>query len=256
PLQDQAGQADAAAEFEDALAGDVEAVHRLREHAAGRPQLPEQAPLRRRDAGPLAMAVGIGELLGVAEQAQPIAVATDGLLDFTDLVTRHARSRYGAVMLRERARHGRFSPCSPIAHGPLMRPAAGAGKLQPSFNREAAMAGNRLRIAIWGLAAALWLLPLVAMQFTDEVNWTAFDFVFWAGMLLVACTAYEVVSRMSPSRAYRAGVGVAVVTGFLVIWINGAVGMIGDEDNAWNLLFLVALVVGAAGALLSWFRPA
>ena len=118
------------------------------------------------------------------------------------------------------------------------------------------MAGNRLRIAIWGLAAGLWLLPLVVKQFTDELNWTAFDFVFWAGMLLVACTAYEVVSRMSPSRAYRAGVGVAVVTGFLVVWINGAVGMIGDEDNAWNLLFLVALVVGAVGALLSWFRPA
>ncbi|MDG6348103.1 hypothetical protein QAA18_05020 [Luteimonas sp. 8-5] len=118
------------------------------------------------------------------------------------------------------------------------------------------MAGNRLRIAIWGLAAALWLLPLVAMQFTDEVNWTTFDFVFWAGMLLVACAAYEVVSRMSPSRAYRAGVGVAVVTGFLVVWVNGAVGMIGSEENAYNLLFLVALVVGAAGALLSWFRPA
>ncbi len=118
------------------------------------------------------------------------------------------------------------------------------------------MAGNRLRIAIWGLAAALWLLPLLAMQFTDEVNWTAFDFVFWAGMLLVACTAYEVVSRMSPNRAYRAGVGVAVVTGFLVVWVNGAVGMIGDEDNAWNLLFLVALVAGALGALLCWFRPA
>lgn len=118
------------------------------------------------------------------------------------------------------------------------------------------MAGNRLRIAIWGLAAGLWLLPLVAMQFTDEVNWTTFDFVFWAGMLLVACAAYEVVSRMSPSRAYRAGVGVAVVTGFLVVWVNGAVGMIGSEGNAYNLLFLVALVAGAAGALLSWFRPA
>src|SRR5690606_13426861 len=146
---------------------------------------------------------------------------------------------------------------SAIAHRLLMRLGGGAGKLPPSFDRRStAMAGNRLRIAIWGLAAALWLLPLVAMQFTDEVNWTTFDFVFWAGMLLVACTAYEVVSRMSPSRAYRAGVGVAVVTGFLVVWVNGAVGMIGDEDNAWNLLFLVALVVGAAGALLTWFRPA
>jgi hypothetical protein len=135
-----------------------------------------------------------------------------------------------------------------------MRLGGGAGKLPPSFDRRStAMAGNRLRIAIWGLAAALWLLPLVAMQFTDEVNWTTFDFVFWAGMLLVACAAHELVSRMSPSRAYRAGVGVAVVTGFLVVWVNGAVGMIGSEDNAWNLLFLVALVAGwdVRGAVFS-----
>lgn len=118
------------------------------------------------------------------------------------------------------------------------------------------MAGKRLRIAIWGLAAGLWLLPLVAMQFTDEVNWTAFDFVFWAGMLLMACTAYEIVSRLSPNRSYRAGVGVAVVTGSLVVWVNGAVGMIGNEGNAYNLLFLAAMVAGAAGALLCWFRPA
>ena len=115
--------------------------------------------------------------------------------------------------------------------------------------------GNRLRVAIWGLAAGLFLLPLVAMQFTDEVNWTAFDFVFWGGMLLVACGVYEVATRISPSRWYRAGVGAAVVGGFLVVWVNGAVGMIGNEDNAYNLLFLGAIVVGAIGALIAWFRP-
>ena len=118
------------------------------------------------------------------------------------------------------------------------------------------MAGKRLRIAIWWLAAGLWLLPLVAMQFTDEVNWTPFDFVFWAVLLLVACTAYELVSRLSPNRSYRAGVGVAVATGFLVVWANAAVGMIGSEDNLYNLLFLGAMVVGAAVALLCWFKPA
>lgn len=116
--------------------------------------------------------------------------------------------------------------------------------------------GNRLRVAIWGLAAGLFLLPLVAMQFTDEVTWTAFDFVFWGGMLLVACGVYEVATRISPSRWYRAGVGAAVVGGFLVVWVNGAVGMIGNEDNAYNLLFLGAILVGAIGALIAWFRPA
>lgn len=116
--------------------------------------------------------------------------------------------------------------------------------------------GNRLRIAVWGLAIGLFLLPLVAMQFTDEVAWTAFDFVFWGVMLLVACGVYEVATRISPSRWYRAGVGAAVVGGFLVLWVNAAVGMIGDEDNTYNLWFLAAMLVGAIGALIAWFKPA
>ncbi|MGN6113233.1 MAG: hypothetical protein ACTHOC_09575 [Luteimonas sp.] len=116
--------------------------------------------------------------------------------------------------------------------------------------------GNRLRVAVWVLAVALFLLPLVAMQFTAEVKWTGFDFLVWGVMLLVACGAYELVSRMSPNRHYRLGVGAAIATGFLVFWANAAVGMIGDGPNPYNLLFLAAIVLGAAIALLSWFRPA
>lgn len=115
--------------------------------------------------------------------------------------------------------------------------------------------GNKLRIAAWGFAAALWLTPLVAMQFTREVDWDVFDFVVFGAMLLLALGAYEVVSRMSPNRSYRLGAAVAIVTGFLVVWANGAVGMIGNEGNAYNLWFLAAIAVGAAGALLSWFKP-
>jgi signal transduction histidine kinase len=116
--------------------------------------------------------------------------------------------------------------------------------------------GNKLRIAVWGFAAALWLAPLVAMQFSREVNWDVFDFVFFGVMLLVALGAWEVVSRMSPNRSYRAGVGVAVVGGFLLVWANAAVGIIGDGGHVANLGFLAVLLVGMAGALLAWFRPA
>lgn len=117
-------------------------------------------------------------------------------------------------------------------------------------------AGKRWRVAVWLLAAGLFLLPLVAIQLTDEVRWTVFDFVVWAAMLLVACGAYELVARMSPDRHYRLGAGVAIATGFLVTWVNGAVGMIGSEGNPYNLLFLAAIAVGAAMALVAWFRAA
>lgn len=116
--------------------------------------------------------------------------------------------------------------------------------------------GKRLRMAIWGLAAALFLLPLAAMQFTREVQWTAFDFVVWGVMLLVACAAYELVARMSPSRHYRLGAGAAIAGGFLVFWANGAVGLVGEGPNAYNLLFLAAIGVGAALAVLARLRAA
>lgn len=116
--------------------------------------------------------------------------------------------------------------------------------------------GNKVRVVAWGLAAALWLAPLVAMQFTREVDWDVFDFVVFGAMLLFALGCYEIVSRMSPNRSYRAGVGVAVVAGFLLVWANLAVGIIGDSGHWANLGFFLVLLVGMAGALVCWFRPA
>ena len=43
--------------------------------------------------------------------------------------------------------------------------------------------GGVVRWLVWGGAAALLLLPLVAMQFTEEVQWTWHDFVIMGVML-------------------------------------------------------------------------
>lgn len=114
---------------------------------------------------------------------------------------------------------------------------------------------NRWSLAIWGTAAFLLLLPAVAMQFTGEVNWTASDFVVMGVMLTGACGAYELLARTTSNTSYRAGVGIAIVTAFLTVWVNAAVGMLGSEDNPANLLFGAVLCIGGIGAVLSWFRP-
>jgi hypothetical protein len=114
--------------------------------------------------------------------------------------------------------------------------------------------GNRTRMVIWGFAVALFLLPLVAKQVVDGMAWTGFDFLVWGAMLLVACGACELVRRMSRDRDYRMGAGVAIAAAFLVFWVNGAVGMIGTEGNAYNLLFLGAIALGGLGTLLARFR--
>ena len=53
--------------------------------------------------------------------------------------------------------------------------------------------GSRWRIAAWGVAAALILLPLLAMKFTNEVAWDLADFVFACALVLVIGGTYELV---------------------------------------------------------------
>ncbi len=113
---------------------------------------------------------------------------------------------------------------------------------------------NRWRRAIWGTAACLLVLPLVAMQFTAEVDWTARDFLVMGVLLASVCGLYELATRLSDNTAYRAGAGVAVVTGFLTVWVNLAVGMLGSERNPANLLFGGVLLVGMVGAVIARFR--
>ena len=55
--------------------------------------------------------------------------------------------------------------------------------------------------------------------------------------------------------AYRFGVGIAITTAFLTIWVNLAVGMIGSEDNRYNLVFVGVLGLALVGALVARFKP-
>lgn len=103
--------------------------------------------------------------------------------------------------------------------------------------------------------AAILMVPLVAMQFTKEVDWNLPDFIMMGFLLLGAGFAYVLISKISDSWAYRIAVGIALLAGFLLIWINLAVGIIGSEDHPANLLYVGVLAVGIIGAVLARFRP-
>lgn len=111
-----------------------------------------------------------------------------------------------------------------------------------------------VRWLVWGGAAALLLLPLVAMQFTREVDWTGFDFLVMGGMLLTVCVLYEIAAHIARSNAYMVAAGIAVGGAFLTVWANLAVGIIGSEDNPANQIFFWVIAVEIAGALLVLFR--
>jgi hypothetical protein len=110
-------------------------------------------------------------------------------------------------------------------------------------------------VAGWGTAAGLIALPLVAMQFTAEVIWTLSDFLFAAVLIGSVGIAFEVVVRMTGNRTYRAAVALALATGFLLVWSNLAVGIIGDEGNPANLAFFGVLAIAIAGAFVARLTP-
>lgn len=86
---------------------------------------------------------------------------------------------------------------------------------------------NKRLVIILAAIAALLLLPLVAMQFSDEVKWTPFDFVVAGALLLGAGLTYEAVARKGHSRAYRLTVGVVIAAVLVMVWLELAVGVFG-----------------------------
>lgn len=111
--------------------------------------------------------------------------------------------------------------------------------------------GGRWRIAVWGVAALLLLLPAIAMRFTSEVVWDETDFIVFGAMLGLALAAYEFVARLRGNTPYRIGFGLAIATSIFLVWVNLAVGIIGSENNAANLMYVGVLAVVAAGAFAS-----
>ena len=123
-----------------------------------------------------------------------------------------------------------------------------------NIEQQPAAGRNIWRIIGWGGAVTLILTPLVAMQFTTEVNWDETDFIFAAIIFGIVGGLIELAVRISTNWYFRFGAIFAVLAGFMVVWANGAVGMIGNEDNPVNLWFGAVLLIAIAGAIFSRFH--
>jgi len=112
------------------------------------------------------------------------------------------------------------------------------------------------RLVVWAAVVAfILLIPLLAMQFTDEVVWDLADFIVMGGLLFGVGLAYELVARRSEKTVYRGAFGVGLAGAFLLFWVNGAVGIIGNEGQPANLMYGAVLAVGLIGSLMSRFKP-
>jgi len=86
---------------------------------------------------------------------------------------------------------------------------------------------NKRLIGIVLTAALLLLIPLIAMQFTDEVNWSLFDFVVAGVLLFGTGLACELVLRKVKKIQHRVILCATLLAVLFIIWVQLAVGIFG-----------------------------
>jgi hypothetical protein len=94
-----------------------------------------------------------------------------------------------------------------------------------------------VRVAL-GVAVVL-TLPLVAMQFTDEVVWTVWDFIAVGVLLTVIGVAIEMAVKRAGNRVIA--IGIAALGVFS--------GLFGEAGNAPGLVLLGIVLIASACAL-------
>ena len=86
---------------------------------------------------------------------------------------------------------------------------------------------NKRLISVVLTSAILLLIPLIAMQFTDEVNWNLFDFIIAGTLLIGTGFLIELVLRKTKKIKYRIIIVTALLIVFLLIWAELAIGIFG-----------------------------
>jgi hypothetical protein len=123
---------------------------------------------------------------------------------------------------------------------------------------------NVIRWGRWVLVtAAVLAVPALAMAFnigvpdpgqgTEGVNWGPMDFATMGVLILGSGLLFEYAGSRGGSVAHKAAVGIAVLAGLGLIWVNLAVGMM-DVENG-NLMYILVLFVGLVGAAIGRFEP-
>jgi hypothetical protein len=121
--------------------------------------------------------------------------------------------------------------------------------MNPTMNKKSI-------IPVLLVPSCILMIPATAMLIKVEGwAWDAADFVIIWVIIAGAVAAYKFVASKAAHRTYRVAAGIAVTTGVILMWINGAVGLIGSEENPANLMYGGVLAVGLAGAAIARLHP-
>ena len=83
------------------------------------------------------------------------------------------------------------------------------------------------------LTGIILLIPLIAMQYTDEVNWSLLDFTVAAMLLLGTGFLIELVVNKVNQTKYRVPIVLALVLALIFIWAEMAVGILGTPISGF-----------------------
>ena len=84
-----------------------------------------------------------------------------------------------------------------------------------------------MTIKILPIVGLLLSIPLIAMQLTDEVNWSFFDFIIMGIMLSITGLAIGIIIKKIKYSKYRNIFITMIVMIFLLIWAELGVGLFG-----------------------------
>jgi hypothetical protein len=70
-------------------------------------------------------------------------------------------------------------------------------------------------------------IPLIAMQFTDEVDWNLFDFVIIGSLLFGTGLLYEILTKNVKDSTHRVAIGFVLAFLLFLVWAELAVGVFG-----------------------------
>ena len=88
------------------------------------------------------------------------------------------------------------------------------------------------KVFLWIAAATggILLVPLIAMQFTSEVDWSIEDFITMGILLFGMGSLFVGIARVVPSK-YRVLAAIACTAALLLLWAHLAVGIV----DTWPL---------------------
>ncbi|MGA9648019.1 hypothetical protein [Pedobacter sp.] len=95
-------------------------------------------------------------------------------------------------------------------------------------NQQTINATKQRVTIILSVIATILSIPLIAMQFTNEVKWTIADFIAAGLLLLITALAIEIVIRNVKTITLRNILFAVILLILFLVWAEMAVGIFGS----------------------------